>query len=349
MSESYVGMVMTVEGPISPEKLGTTLIHEHLFMDATPLLRKHGYLSEGTGVFDCCAAGEARWNPGVHPDNYRLSEVDVIASDLAEYRVHGGVSVVECTPVDLGRNPKVVREIAKAAGVRAVLGSGYYLEATHEPYVRNRSAQEIADEIIQEFTDGIGTTGIRPGMIGEIGTSDPITRSEETILEAAAKAGIATGLPISVHIHPWGREGPKALRVVTEGGMPAARIILNHTNTAISDEGYQRGLLDAGAYLAYDLFGFDHSALGLGRYVPSDFDVAHKIVELIGRGYRDQILISQDIGVRTRLRQYGGWGYSHILRHVVPLLKQSGATSEDVEALLVANPRRVLTIQKAEA
>src|SRR6267142_851690 len=107
-------MVMTVEGPISPEELGTTLIHEHLFMDATPLLRKHGYLSEGTGVFDCCAAGEARWNPGVHPDNYRLSEVDVIASDLAEYRVHGGVSVVECTPVDLGRNPKVVREIANA-------------------------------------------------------------------------------------------------------------------------------------------------------------------------------------------------------------------------------------------
>jgi phosphotriesterase-related protein len=186
-------------------------------------------------------------------------------------------------------------------------------------------------------------------MIGEIGTSDPITTSEQTVLEAATKAGIATGLPISVHIHPWGREGTKALRVLMDGGMPTTRIILNHMNTAISVEGYQHGLLDAGAYLAYDLFGFDHSALGLGRYVPSDFDVAHKIVELIGHGYRDQILISQDIGVRTRLRKYGGWGYSHILRHVVPLLKQSGASSEDVHALLVANPRRVLTIQKPEA
>src|ERR1700691_1276358 len=140
VSESYVGMVMTVHGPISPEDLGTTLIHEHLFMDGIPLLKKHGYLSENVEVFDCCVAAEARWNPGVHPDNYRMMEVDVIASELAEYKAHGGVSVVECTPVDLGRNPEVVRRIAGASGVRAVLGAGYYLEATHEPYVGHRSA-----------------------------------------------------------------------------------------------------------------------------------------------------------------------------------------------------------------
>jgi len=338
---------MTVEGAIFPKGLGTTLVHEHLFMDATPLLQKHGYVSQHGGVFDCCAAAEARWNPGAHLDNYRLSEVDVVASDLADYKLHGGVSVVECTPVDLGRNPKVVREIARVANVQAVLGSGYYLEATHAPYVKNRSTQEIANEMIREFMDGIGTTGIRPGIIGEIGTSDPITSSEQAILEAAAIAGIATGLAVTVHIHPWGWEGPKALQVLTRSGMPAVRIVLNHMNTAISDEDYQLGLLSAGAYLAYDLFGFDHSALGLGRYIPSDYDVARKIVQLVGHGFRDQILISQDIGVRTRLRQYGGWGYSHILRHVVPLLKESGATTEDVETFLVANPRRVLTIQKA--
>jgi phosphotriesterase-related protein len=347
VSESYVGMVMTVHGPISPEDLGTTLIHEHLFMDGIPLLEKHGYLSESVEVFDCCAAAEARWNPGVHPDNYRMMEVDVIASELAEYKAHGGVSVVECTPVDLGRNPEVVRRIAGASGVRAVLGAGYYLEATHEPYVGHRSAQEIADEITREFSHGIGTTGIRPGIIGEIGTSNPITRSEQKVLEAAAKAGLATGLPVTVHIHPWGWEGPKALQVLTRHGMPAGRIILNHMNPAISDDSYQHSLLDAGVNLAYDLFGFDHSLLGLGRYAPSDFDVAHKIVQLIRRGNRDQILISHDIGVRTRLRKYGGWGYSHILRHVVPLFKQCGASSEDVETMLVANPRRILTIQQA--
>lgn len=347
MSESYAGMVMTVDGPLAPKDLGITLIHEHLFMDASHLLKKHGYLSQDTGVFDCCAAGEARWNPGVHPDNYRLTDINLVAADLAEYKVHGGVSVVDCTPVDLGRNPTAVREIGKISGVRAVLGAGYYLEATHQPYVGNRSAQEIADEIVQEFKDGIGTTGIRPGLIGEIGTSDPMTRSEQKVLQAAATAGIATGLPLSVHIHPWGWEGGKALGVLTESGMPAGRIIINHMNTAISDVGYLQGLLDAGAYLAFDLFGFDHSALGMGRYIPSDFDVAHKIMELIGHGYRERILISQDIGVRTRLRCYGGWGYSHMLRHVVPLFKQSGATDEDISVLLVQNPQRILTIQKA--
>src|SRR5215469_8705501 len=109
-------MVMTVEGLIPPEMLGTTLIHEHLCMDALQLLKKHGYVLQATGLFDCCAAGEARWNPGVHPDNYRMNEADVIAEDLADYKLHGGMSVVDCTPVDLGRNPEVVRDIARAAG-----------------------------------------------------------------------------------------------------------------------------------------------------------------------------------------------------------------------------------------
>jgi phosphotriesterase-related protein len=336
---SVAGMVMTVEGAIRPESLGTTLIHEHLFMDALPLLRKHGYQSESKGAFDCCVAAEARWNPGVHLDNYRFTELDRTATDLADYKACGGVSVVDCTPVDLGRNPKAVREIAKAAGVQAVLGSGYYLEATHEPYVKDRSAQDVADEIIREFTDGIDETGIRPGIIGEIGTCDPITRSEFKVLQAGAIAG-------TVHIHPWGWQARDALRTLTESGMPASRIIINHMNTAISDDGYQLSLLDAGANLAYDLFGFDHSLLGQGRWAPSDYDVAKKVMELIGRGYRSQIMISHDIGVRTRLRYYGGWGYSHLLRHVVPLLKQFGATPEDIEALLVTNPRRLLTIQK---
>jgi phosphotriesterase-related protein len=346
LPDSNVGMVMTVEGAIRPEELGVTLIHEHLFMDATLLLKKHAYASLDSGVFDCCVAAEARWNPGTHPDNYRLTEIDVVAADLAEFKSYGGASVVECTPVDLGRDPSVVRDIAKAAGVQAVLGSGYYLEATHQRYVGDRSVHEIAEEIIREFAYGIRTTGIRPGIIGEIGTSDPMTNSERKVLQAAAHAAIATGLPISVHIHPWGWEGVKALRVLTEAGVPPDRIILNHMNTAISGEGYQHGLLDAGVDLAFDLFGFDHSVLGLGRWVPSDYDVVRKIVELISHGYRNQILISQDIGVRTRLRRYGGWGYSHILRHVVPLLKQNGATPEDVDSLLIANPRRVLTIRE---
>ena len=337
---------MTVNGAISPNDLGTTLIHEHLFMDSSTILQKHGYSPESAAEFDCCVATEARWNPGVHPDNYRFVEVDVIAEDVAEYKRCGGATVVDCTPIDLGRNPVAVREIANAAGIQAVVGSAYYLEATHERFVRDRPTRDIANEIIHEFTDGIAETGIRPGIIGEIGTSNPTTRSEERVLEAAAAAAVATGLPVSVHIQPWGWEARRVLRVLTEQGMPASRIILNHMNTAISDDWYQANLLESGANLAYDLFGFDHSLWGLGRYAPSDFDVAGKVADLIRRGFRDQLLVSQDIGVRTRLRRYGGWGYSHILRHVVPLLKKNGVTDQDISALLVVNPRRILTIQQ---
>ena len=339
---------MTVDGPIAPDNLGITLIHEHLFMDASPVLGEHGYDTESQGVFDCCLAGEARWNPGVHLDNYKLTDVDMVVEELSEYKSCGGVSVVECTPVDIGRNPLAVQNISNRSGVLVVLGCGYYLEASHRPFVTDRSVEEIAEEMITEFTDGIGETGIRPGIIGEIGTNDPITSSEKKILKAAALAWRKTGLAITVHIHPWGWEGQKALSILLEEGVPPNRIILNHMNTAVSRDDYQLALLNAGVYLAYDLFGFDHSALGLGRYIPSDHDVAQKVAELINKGYRDQIMISQDVAVRTRLRRYGGWGYSHILRHIVPLLKDLGVVADDITALLVDNPRKVLTIQGPE-
>ena len=113
----------------------------------------------------------------------------------------------------------------------------------------------------------------------------------------------------------------------------------------MGDDAYQRHLLDKGVFLSYDLMGFDHSLLDAGRYPPSDDTVCEKIVILAKTGYRDQILVSHDIGVRTRLRRYGSWGYSHIHRHVVPLLTAKGLDDTDVRVILEENPRRVLTVK----
>jgi phosphotriesterase-related protein len=112
---------------------------------------------------------------------------------------------------------------------------------------------------------------------------------------------------------------------------------------------YLRSLLERGALLAFDLFGFDHSLLGLGRYPPSDADVADVIVGLVDAGHARQLLISGDVGVRTRLRRYGGWGYEHLLTHVVPLLTAKGVDDDVLEQLLVDTPARVLTVAVAAA
>jgi phosphotriesterase-related protein len=110
-------------------------------------------------------------------------------------------------------------------------------------------------------------------------------------------------------------------------------------NTAHSDVRYLRSLLERGALLAFDLFGFDHSLLGLGRYPPSDAGVADVIVGLVHAGYAQQLLISGDVGVRSRLRRYGGWGYEHLLTHVVPLLAAKGVDDDVLEQLLVRRRR----------
>lgn len=337
---------MTVLGPVPTDRLGPALVHEHLHMDATPLLAVHGYATEASGPFDAAIASEARWNPGCHADNYRLIEDDLVISELEPYVVAGGRTVVDVTPPTLGRAPRTLARIARQTGLSVVMGAGHYLYPTHAHDVAQRSEDELADALIREARDGADGTGVRPGIIGEIGTSDPVHPEEERVLRACAKAARVSGLAVSVHLHPWGLTGMTVLDVLLAEGLGPERIVLGHLTTAHADEGYVRALLDRGVFVAFDLFGFDHSLLGAGRWPPSDADVATTVARLVREGYGDGVLLSQDVGVRTRLRAYGGWGYAHLLEHVVPLLRSRGLEQHEVERLLIANPAQVLTVRR---
>lgn len=337
--------VQTVQGPIDPSELGITLAHEHLWMDSTPLLAVHGYPTKATGPWDAAIAAEARWNPGVHPDNYRLTDVGAAVAELEPYVRAGGRSIVELTPPSLGRDPRRVREIAQRTGVHVVLGAGHYLEPVHEPWVAAASEAEIARRLVAEVRDGVSDTGIRPGVFGEIGTSDPVRPGEARVLRAVAAASVETGLAISVHLHPWGHEGAAVLDILVAAGSDPERVILGHLNTAIDRPADLRALADRGATLGFDLFGFDHSLLGQGRWPPSDRHVATVILDLAGDGYADRIVLGQDIGVRTRLRRWGGWGYAHLLEHVVPVMRELGIGDDALDAMLVRNPARLLSVR----
>lgn len=344
-----VGIVMTVAGPIAPDALGVTLVHEHLHMDTTPVLAVHGYPVDADGPFDGARAAEARWNPGTHPDNYRLTDADLAVEELSHVAAAGGRTIVDVTPVELGREPRALLDIATRTGLQVVMGGGHYLGPVHAPGLAARSEQDIADALIAEARDGVDGTGIRPGIIGELGTSDPPLPAELRVLRAAAAASRATGLAISVHLHPWGRTGGLVADTLLEAGAAPERIVLGHLTTAHDDGPYLERLASRGTFLAFDLFGFDHSLLGAGRYPPSDADVAATVARLSRAGLADRLLVSQDVGVRSRLRRYGGWGYDHLLRHVVPLLRAAGMDDQDVDRLLIDNPRRLLTIAAREA
>jgi phosphotriesterase-related protein len=337
-------VVQTVLGPVDPATLGTTTMHEHLWMDSTPLLAVHGYRQATPGPWTAAVAAEARWNPGVHPANYRLTDVAAAVEELEPFVAAGGRTIVELTPPALGRDPRRVREIAERAGVHVVLGAGQYVEPVHEAWVAAADETGIAARLVSEAMDGIDGTGIRAGIFGEIGTLDPVRPGERRVLRGAAAASRETGLAISVHLHPWGHEGPAVLDELVSAGVDTERVILGHLNTAIDRVDELRGLADRGAVLGFDLFGFDHSLLGPGRWPPSDRDVAAVIVQLLRNGHRDRIVLGQDVGVRTRYRRWGGWGYPHLLEHVVPLLRELGAGDDDVRAMLEFTPARLLSM-----
>jgi phosphotriesterase-related protein len=336
------GLAMTVAGPVPVTALGPTTMHEHLWMDSSPLLAVHGYAPSTSGAWDAAIAAEARWSPGVHPDNYRLTDERVAIEEVAPFVAAGGRTIVELTPPSLGQAPERVRTIAAAAGVQVIQGTGQYLGPTHEPWVAAASDAALVERLVADATTGLAGTDIRAGIYGEIGTSDPTRPDERRILRTVAAASRETGLAISVHLHPWGHEGASVLEELLGAGADAERVILGHLTTAIDDPDALRALADRGAVLGFDLFGFDHSLLAPGRWPPSDHDTARVILALVDAGHADQIVLGQDIGVRTRLRRWGGWGYAHLLEHVVPLMRALGVGDGALDAMLVRTPARLL-------
>jgi phosphotriesterase-related protein len=340
------GWAMTVSGPVAVGELGLTHVHEHLYVDCRPILTLHGYPVVSNEPLTLENAAEARWNPGGFPDNYHQTDVEQVIAELVPFVDAGGRTIVEVTPSHMSRSPEILKRISESSGVHVVMGGGYYLAASHPPGTTERSVEDVAAEIIQEFRHGVGSTGIRPGIIGEVGTGDPFHPEEERLMRAVALAHLETDLPISVHLHPWGLEGEKVLDVLVSEGVSPERVYLGHMNTAIGDTAYQLRLLERGVNLGYDLMGFDHSLIGLGKYPPSDLDIVLGLIGLAERGHLSQLFVSQDMGgVKTRLLAYGGWGYAHTLRHVLPLFRDNGWSDAECDQLMVGNPARLLTIE----
>jgi phosphotriesterase-related protein len=201
----------------------------------------------------------------------------------------------------------------------------------------------IADEIVNDLTIGVGDTGIRAGLIGEIGTSYKIRATEKKVLQAAARAQQRTGAPISVHLLPWRKNGIEALDILEGEGANLQQVILSHLSPTCDDVQYHTTLARRGANVEYDFFGMEFYMDTVGRYMGSDYHSITALKRLIDEGCLERLLLSHDTGLKIQLTRYGGWGYAHLLKHVVPMLQQRGFGESEISTLLVENPRRVLT------
>lgn len=346
LSDAHVrsGKVMTVRGPVPVDQLGMTLMHEHIFNDCrcwwhAPKTRERQYLAES---FVCIEIlGELRQDPFVNRHNITLDDEPLAIAELNAFAAEGGRTVVEPTCQGIGRDPRALRRVSEATGLNIVMGAGYYLGSSHPEKVAAMTAEQIADEIVREATQGVDGSDVKIGLIGEIGVSSDFTAGEEKSLRGAAQAQVRTGLPLMVHLPGWFRLGHRVLDVVAEEGGDLRHTVLCHMNPSYDDQPYQQELAARGAFIEYDMIGMDFFYADQQVQCPSDEEAARAIVKLVEAGYTDRILLSHDVFLKMMLTRYGGNGYAYIPRHFLPRLRRHGLNEAILNQMMQDNPRSV--------
>lgn len=246
----------------------------------------------------------------------------------------------------IGRYPELLKRISEETGINVVMGTGFYVYSSHPEELKSMSEEEIADLMVKEITEGAEGTGIKAGIIGEIGISEIFNDDERRVLRAAAIAHKKTGVAVLVHINPWTTNGLEAAQILLDNGVSPDKIAISHVDVE-DDMEYMKKLLDMGVYIEFDNFGKEYYVnrevrnAGYGLFVRDTHRVAC-IKELIDAGYKNQLLLSCDVCLKTCLRTYGGWGYDHVLVNIVPMLEDEGVSNEDIMLMLKENPARFL-------
>jgi phosphotriesterase-related protein len=221
------------------------------------------------------------------------------------------------------------------------MGAGWYRGAYYpaETLVDRRSVDDLAEELVREATDGVGETGVRPGILGEIGTDKPwVSAQEERVHRAVARAARRTGLAITTHavLSPVGQD---QLRIFEEEGADPSRVVIGHADSYPSLEHYL-AIVERGASVGFDFLGM--------AFTPQERHGEPRTIallcELLSRGHVERVLLSQDVCHDSQLRRYEGNGYTYIAETFLPRLRTAGVGDAEIETMTVTNPRRLLTL-----
>ncbi|WP_243723339.1 phosphotriesterase-related protein [Actinomadura sp. 7K507] len=324
--------------------LGLTLTHEHLRNDVRAAVRAPADPALAFLRGARTTPGLAwllREEPYACLDHCTLDDDTAMLADLRAFASTGGGTVVDVTPPGLGRDPLALRSFADDSGLRIVMGSGWYLEQYHPAHLASAGEEALAAELVAEFTGGADGTGIRPGVIGEIGVSPDFTPDEHTALRAAARAQRETGVPLYVHLPGWQRRAHEVLDIVLDGyGVPPGAVVLCHMDPSHADPGYQESVADRGVWLEFDMIGMPFSYPGEGQS-PAPHETARAVAGLIGRGHGGRLLLSHDVFLKSMLTTYGGNGFQYVPMLFVRRLAALGVPAETAAGLLRANPARL--------
>ena len=308
-----------VLGPINPEDLGFTLMHEHVMVCASGLLESYPDL-----------LGDDR-------------EARAIAT-LKRARDEGIDTMVDATTFDLGRNPALLKTVAEGSGVNIINVTGWWLDVPR--FLNGVGPNQMAREFIRDIEEGFRGTDIKAGVLKCAADFEGVTPVLEVMARAVSRAHLETGVPIMVHSYPTGHVARRQIKIFREEGVDLTRVKIDHSNDTTDTE-YLKWILDQGCYLGLDRYP--------GRYVSAHMRTV-TLKRLMDDGYGDKLCPAHDcICLHVHKEQPDGTipeeheftrmnpeQYLYINRFVIPDLKEMGATEEDIKTLFVDNPRRFL-------
>lgn len=319
------GQVMSVTGPVAAADLGLTLVHEHITVGM-----------EGQAL-----------DPTAAPDRREI--VAMAVDKLQELRSHGFSTLVDPCPIELGRDPELYAEVSERSGVNVIFATGFYYEASGIPqYWRVRDQQEIAELYLHELANGVGNTGLRPGVI-KAATGAEVTPIERKVLAAAATAQREAGRAIITHTE-HSRHGDVQQAIFAEHGADLSRVLIGHQDQQPSWEAI-RDLAVAGSFVGIDRIGYDMLA--------PDEHRADYVAALAGAGHAASVCLSHDclctissprlpFAVPPEMRVLpadivaAARPLSYLATSFVPMLRQRGVTDAQIDTMLRDNPRRLL-------
>jgi phosphotriesterase-related protein len=348
------GKVQTVLGSINPEDMGITLYHEHLLTSLAAWYEEPVEASE-KGMAKQPVSTENLWWVRAHRpnnlDNTQLADEKTAINEAMQFKLNGGGTVAEVSSIGLARDPLGLKRISLATGLNIIMGSGYYIGASHPPELDMMTEDEIAEIIVRDITVGVGDTGVKAGIIGEIGCSRPLQEGEKKVLRASAIAQRKTGAPLMIHPAFDDDITLDIVNIIKDAEADLNHTVICHVNVYAFRPDTLRKIADAGCYLGFESFGnlgYPHLLQGRLLEHRCDLDYLDTIAGLIEDGYLKRILIAHDICFKDFLTVYGGNGYAHILRNTIPVMRLRGFTEEQIHALMVDNPERYLQFVQPE-
>jgi phosphotriesterase-related protein len=314
--------IQSVGGPLEAQQLGRVLMHEHVFILDPDFLINY---PERDG-FD-----EARHVP------------DAIVR-LNELKAGGIDTIVDLTVLGIGRDIRRIRTVQAETDLQILVATGLYTfnEVPHVIHIRGLSypggaAALLTEMFVGDITEGIAGTGVRAAILKCATDEQGVTPDVELVLRAVARAQRATGVPISTHTHARTKRGLEQQDVFESEGVDLSRVVIGHSGDT-TDLDYLEEIMRRGSFIGMDRFGIDP--------ILSFDDRVATVATLCERGHADQMVLSHDaacfIDLSPNIRAHlPNSHYLHISRDVIPALEKHGVSQDQIDQMLITNPRRI--------